>query len=207
MFVPVFLLFSWWFFCLLERGKSRGEGLLRKALSLNYSYFMPVFCLGLLAMHLHLLTVNMAVIAFLYVALSAFYAWYKGEGMSVYTVYLLAGSVLFLAFLTLFGSTSQFISRETLSFVTHWGYVSHILAHFEHTLIGALLILVGSFYCLHFLPNKKAGLWIFLNFFGIVLAAIFLWKRNVGVQYIAFAQPFVLIIAAAGIYGVLTYAK
>jgi len=53
--------------------------------------------------------------------------------------------------------------------------------------------------------DRQAGIWITVTFFTVLLSAIFLWRRNVGAQYIFFLQPFVLILSASGVYLVAHY--
>lgn len=51
----------------------------------------------------------------------------------------------------------------------------------------------------------KAGLWLSLSFLTPLFMAVFMWRRNVGEQYISFAEPFKIIVVAIGIYAVATF--
>jgi hypothetical protein len=51
------------------------------------------------------------------------------------------------------------------------------------------------------MKRPKAALFLTLSFFLPLLMAVFLWRRNVGPQYIYFIQPFLALLVALGVFG------
>lgn len=212
LFVPVFMLFSWSIFQFLERARDAVDTSWKNIFSCQYIFLLPMIIFGLAAFHLHPLTGNIVFVVLAYLLWHAYY-FYAGSSAQAtrYALYALMLIATGIAVKTFFPSLWQLFSGSVVFFEDHWNYSEHILRNFWHPLIGGLLIIFGAWWlAVHNADTQrkqKAAIWIICNAFVIFGAAIFLWERNVGPQYIAFAQPFFLILAAAGMYGVYQYVK
>lgn len=200
MFAPVFLLFSWSLFSVIERSKIHAKTLMGEFFSLQYWYLLPMGLLAALSFHLHALTGNILFILFIYLCIRSIQ--HRGSA-SVVTRYLLyVVSLIAVVTVVKYTLPQEFtwFTASIVFFENHYSYIGHILGQYWHPLLGATLIGLGTWYLVKKSTDKNAGLWIAVNFFVILVAAIFLWSRNVGPQYIFFAQTFGNILAAAGIY-------
>jgi len=63
-----------------------------------------------------------------------------------------------------------------------------------------LFIIFGAYYLTRNEATKKEGIWLLISYSIPLLMAMFLWRRNVGKQYIFFAQSFAIILLASGVY-------
>ena len=199
MFLPVFLIFSFVAFNFFEsKKKSKWELLnkLNEKTKLNFLFFIPMILLGLLSMHIHLLTANFVFVAMVYFILMAALRFREERSFSNhYAIYsglgILVTFVLFLNRNALTGS---------LSFQEHFSYLDKSLFDYANWILAFALIALGSY---SFIKNKrKEGVFVFSSYFTILLMAIFLWDRNVGAQYLFFVKPFQIILISFGIWAV-----
>ena len=201
MFAPLFLLLSWSVYQFLETGKRKVVSLHQSTFNFNYWYVIPIVLFGVLAMHLHQLTGNIAFVIFVYCLVMGFIVWRRKElPFNRYFVYAAAMILVITTLAFVLPQQAQWFMSTLTFFDDHWSYVGHILRNYWHPLIGVLVIGAGTWHLVAQSKKRSAGIWIALNFFVILLAAIFLWNRNVGPQYIFFIQPFGMILAAAGVY-------
>ena len=216
MFAPIFLLFSWTVFQFLERPANgtntriyeklfgflgpRLRAACSAAAHVNYLYLVPMVLLGLLSFHLHALTGNIALVLLVYFAAMLIVTHrVGGDWLNCYAVYLTKLLGLFLLAILLAPQlTMQFTGALTF-FENHWSYVGHVLDNFWHPLAAALLMILGGWHLIR-AAEQKAGVWIVSTFATLLAAAIFLWERNAGAQYIFFAQSFAIILLAAGVH-------
>ncbi len=205
MFAPVFLAFSWVMFLALER-KPR-NALLRslwRLSGMHIGYAVAALALGTLSFHLHALTANSAFVVVAYVAVMAVVSWRHGTHwrdnhyLKIGVLGAIAGSGILIAM----PQAVALFSAGIVPWENHWSYLGHVLRDYAHPLIGAALYVCGvSFLWFSNSPlQKRAGAWIDAHVGMILFAAIFLWSRNVGPQYIFFVQPFIMMGVATGIY-------
>jgi len=203
MFFPIFLLFSWTVFRLLEpNGKYPGIfRFFEKKLGYQWDirFFVPAVILGVLSFYVHQLTAN---IIFIVLAYNVFWAGVifcnKKTIKTKYTFLFLVG-----IFFSVLGSiffpeqlTRQF--GALIFFENHWSYFGKILSDYSHPLIAVGLFGLGI-YSLWVRKRQKESVWLSISSLSLLFFAVFLWRRNVGPQYIFFAQSFVIILIASGI--------
>jgi hypothetical protein len=205
MFAPIFLLLSWsmsQFFGRSLRGhKSRVSSIVASTLNFDYKYLLLVVPLFMLSIHLHLLTTNIVFVLLVFVCSMCAYSRLRGDkqAFSRYAIYSVLGGVLLLAgaiALTQYaGNIPQFLKLNNNA-----GYIEHMLRHFWHPILGALVIIWGVITSFARRDAHVVGrLWISVTALTILIFATMLWNRNVGAQYIFFLQPFIVILAAIGV--------
>lgn len=205
MFAPVFLMFSWMTFLALERAPR--AGMLRRAwrvLGVHLGYAVAALALGVLSLHLHALTANIVFVLVGYLLAMSVVRWREGVTMRAnrYVRLLVLGA--------LFGGALALLAPQSLAALTagivfwedHWSYLGHIARDYAHPLLalGLYVLGVGSLWRSRVRAQRAGAAYLDATVGMIVFAAIFLWHRNVGPQYIFFVQPFVMIGVASGIY-------
>lgn len=197
MFAPVFLAFSTSLYYFLERGKIKSRKLITKVFNFNYIFFIPTVLLGALSYHLHPLTINITIIVFVFFIIRMIQK-LKQEGFRnrylIYNVFI----VIVILIVSLFFEKK--VNGTIEFFNNHCGYIWHILASYWHPLLGGFLLSIGLYSVTKEKQFKGEYIWISINFLTILFAAILLWSRNVGQQYIFFAQTFGFILSSIGIY-------
>lgn len=203
MFAPVFLAFSLSIFLFLEKSfllkKNFWEKMKVKFFpptGLNWVFLPLIFLLGILSLSTHLLTVNIFPIVFVYLLAMAIWEYRIGKkALNRYSVY---SGVM--ALVTLLAVQNQEIrnSLNFFSFVSNWSYFEKVVFDYSHPVLAFSLLLLGMYYLIknHF----KFGLWIVTNFLVILLLAVFVWKRNAGLQYLYLITPFKIIIFSGGVF-------
>jgi hypothetical protein len=206
MFVPVFLSFSWMTFLFLEKkyvGKMPGCKFVADRFGFNLMYAVPATALGVLSLHLHLLTFNIVFMVLVYALVVAGLdvrarGWHWNKYLFIVAVFI-AG----LIGLSLFASNTFALLVSSFSFPdNHYGYFDIVLKDYSHILLASIFFIAGVWYMLRKEKYTKEGLWLTVSFLTPLLMAVFMWRRNVGEQYISFAQPFKLMVIAIGIYAV-----
>ncbi len=213
MFAPIFLLFSWSLFRFLESSRKTSTHIVQDAFNLGWLYLIPCAALGVLSFHLHPLTGNILFVVIIYCLVMTVFFHRLGQSLSRYLVYLLTALGVIVATAIALPAVYGMFSSLLVFFNDNFTYVNHIGATFWHPLLGWLLIMMGVYVSFRPLSRdvtqltteQKAGLWVSVNFLVILLFAIFLWRRNVGAQYIFFIQPFVMILVAIGLERIFRY--
>jgi hypothetical protein len=202
MFVPTFLAFSWTTFLFLEkeyRGKTPLCAWMGRKLGLNLMYLVPAILLGLLSLHLHLLTVMIVPVVLVYalVRMGQERAWKNKYGL------LAAGFVVGAVVLRLVSPANFKMLAESFSFPdNHYGYFAIVLKDYAHALLAIGVFMAGAWYLTRKTVLRERGWWLVLSFAVPLFMAVFMWDRNVGEQYISFAQPFKMMVVAAGIFAI-----
>lgn len=123
-----------------------------------------------------------------------------------YSVLLGLASVVGMAMF--FPKAIRAFTQELVFFDDHFGYLTHALHDFATPVLGVLLITFGAVYLFREGGQQRSSaLYLALAYLVPLLMAIFLWRRNVGPQYIFFIQSFGMILAAAGIVGIFDFLK
>ncbi len=210
MFTPIFLILSTWLFLFLESKfpfkKPKLLGMLSGFFGINFLYLVPVIIIGLLSLHLQLLTVNIAFSLFGYFVIVALLSQYKKIAPSISALWGLGtffvGGVISFLF---FPQIPQAILGTSKLFIDNYGYLEKFLRDFQHPLFGALLIVLGFYTLFVTLKKKKQALWLLTSFLVPLLLTMFVWSRAQGTQYIFYLQPFALILTACGITGIIDW--
>lgn len=204
MFFPIFLLFSWLTFKFLESDyvcKIKSLNGLSNRLGVNLVFLVPATLAGLLSLHLHQLAGNMLMIVTAYFIVRYFMtARNSKKYFNKYLVYLglIVAGVLAVQMSapTLAGS----FFAGLVFFTDHLDYFSITLKDYSHPLIALILVSLGAYFLIKDQETKKEGIWLSVSYVAVLLSAIFLWRRNVGEQYIFFIQSFVMILLSSGVY-------
>jgi len=206
MFFPIFLLFSWFTFRFLEEeyeGKIDFIKLIWRKLGINLKWFLPATLSGLLSFSLHPLTLNMGVIFILYLIVQV--------GLNFYQKGLRLNKYVSLILLLLFGlgvayinnpKIYSFYSKENPIVFNHarWQYFPGAVSDYSIGLFSYLLIVFGLYGIWKSRELSKKAIWLGSCFFGILLAAMFLWNEVYGLRFIFFAMSFGIILLASGIF-------
>jgi hypothetical protein len=227
MFLPIFLLFSWFVFQFLEsryKGKNKYLGKVNERLGINILYLLPAVLLGYASHLTHELTVNIIPVFIAYCAvLFLFYflrdkrvlgkfrapevqnrqfpAWGKYAGILALAG--LAAAALYYFYPAVF---SQFGGKIKI-FNNNYSYFSKVFSDYSHPLLAVVFLSWGIFYLCQRARKLKEAAWIAVSFIFTVLMAVFIWRRNAGGQYIFFILPFGIILISAGIYAAAEFFK
>ena len=211
MFFPLFLAFATVLFAFFERAYQGKISFIKTAwerFGINLVYLVPVIVLAGLNALVHGLSLTIIPIFGMYVLFMAVKSWKEGKGWkNKYGVMVATGivsvvlAVLFVPQLVRLGLGGM------VWFDNHYSYFGYILRDFAHPLLGALVVVFGSVFLWKKLDRPKESLWLTLCFVVPLSMAVWFWSRNAGPQYIFFAQSFVIMLAATGVYGVLRFAK
>lgn len=200
MFAPVYFAFSVSIFKFLESqygGKIRWLKNICNKINLNLPYLLVVLFLGVVSFRVHLLTINIIPVLFVFLFILMIYDLKKKKKI-IKNKYLWLLSLFFI-FLIPFASSHYF--KDALTFfspVFHWTYIEKITLDYSYILIAFVFLLSGCYFLIK--KYGKFGLWITLSFLVPLLLAIFLWDRSAGSQYIYLVEDFKIIIYASGIY-------
>lgn len=209
MFVPTFLAFSWTTFLFLEKkyvGKMPLCKLVSNRFGFNLIYLGPAIVFGALSLHLHLLTVNIVFIVLVYALTQAALVWRHKRTLINKYVFIIASFTMGVIGLKLFAHDTFQLFASSFSFPdNHYGYVGIVLKDYSHALLALFFFSAGVWYMICKEKLNKEGLWLGVSFLTPFFMAVFMWRRNVGEQYISFAQPFKAIIIAIGIYAVVVF--
>lgn len=204
MFFPVFLLFSWLTFKFLESDYGcniKAINRLNSRLGVNLVFLVPAILAGLLSLHLHQLAGNMLMVVAAYLGVRYFLTVRSSKkyfNKDLAYLGLIAAGALAMQILApaLVGS----FFAGLVFFTDHLNYFSITLKDYSHLLIALLLVVLGAYFLIKSKETKKEGIWIAVSYLVPLLAAMFLWRRNVGEQYIFFVQSFVIILLSSGVY-------
>ncbi len=205
MFAPVFLVFATFLYLTLERDARDKIGqFVQKYTGLHVWYGICTVLVGFLALQLHLLTVNIAFVLAIYLVAMAVIATRKQSWRNKYLAWLVVGLILLMIAFIFFAQSITGALAGLKFFENHYNYIGIILRDFAHPLIG-LAFIIGGVVALARSGQISAAMWLASVVGVIVAAAIFLWDRVVGPQYIFFVVPFVSILVGSGVYHLARY--
>ena len=217
MFVPVFLLFWLVVWLALENDigirRSKLLSWVHEKLGINLLWLALAVPLGVLSLHLHLLTKNIFLFLALYIGARALRAlpaiwreWNKGRNAASWWRAVQVYPPLLWGALGALAASAGVMFSPTLRekalagvvfFENHYSYLEKVFGNYAHPLLAFLLLLLGIG-ALWREGRGRQALWLAVSFFGGILAAIFLWQRVAGMQYIFFLEPFGVILVASG---------
>jgi len=203
MFLPVFLLFSWFLFRFFEEeynGKILFFRKIYEHFGLNIIWLLPAAAAGLISWYTHILTANMGVIIFVYLLINFFRIFFRKKRLATnkYAVALLvllaSSGIFYFIFPEIISGYSQFFTF--FKFNSKYFYAA--VSDYTNFFMAYSFIFLGI-YALHKNAGKKSA-WISTNFFSILAAAVFIWGLGFGLRFFFFAMPFGIILISAGIY-------
>lgn len=211
MFFPLFLGMATAAYAFLE-SEYRGRIAFFKTVWEKYSVnlvYLPLFLiLAWLSFSAHQLSATIVPIGALYLGIMSWLAWRKTGGLkNKYSVLFIGGLALGIILLFTFQQAFASFSKELTWLDDHYSYFGYLLSDFAHPLLGATLIVLGIRYLADKLKRPKEALWLTLSFAVPLIMAVFFWNRNAGPQYIFFAQSFVLLLSAVGVYALWRFAR
>lgn len=198
MFAPVFFFFSMSVFWFLEKKIEKKPKWLKKIqekLGLNFLFLPLVFLLGMFSLATHLLTVNIFPIVLIYFLVMATKDYWQNKKILNRYSGFFGGMIL----ITLLAIQNQEI-RNSLNFfslVSNWSYFKKLIFDYSHPILAGTFLLLGVYYLIK--NYSKTGVWIVVNFLTILFLAMFIWKRNAGLQYLYFITFFKTIVFSAGV--------
>ncbi|MDP2838338.1 MAG: hypothetical protein Q8O53_03630, partial [Candidatus Moranbacteria bacterium] len=206
MFLPVFLALATALFAVFER-EYRGTVLwLRQAwerFGINLSYTPLLLVLAGINALVHGLSLILIPIFGAYVLWMAVVVWRKEKTWkNKYAVAVGLGILAVVVALVFFPKLVRLGLGGLVFFDNHYSYFGYVLRDFAHPILGLLMIGWGSYVLGKKLGQPKEALWLTLATVVPLAMAIWFWRRNAGPQYIFFAQSFLLLLTATGVYGV-----
>ncbi|MBI2439623.1 MAG: hypothetical protein HYV45_03445 [Candidatus Moranbacteria bacterium] len=205
MFFPLYLAASTMTFLALEHAYRGRISFLRRfsektGIHLPYAFFAGALFIFSLLTHQLTGTLVFSVGVYLLVRLIQEYRLkktLKNKYSGIALVGVLGISIIAFFFPRFFKS----FSGGLIFFDNHYGYISYVLRDYAHPLLAVLSLCFGIFWIARREKLPNASLFLFLSFFVPLLMAIWLWRRNIGVQYIFFVQSFGMVLVSAGIFG------
>lgn len=205
MFFPVFLAFVTLLFAFFEREYQGKVVVFRKTwerFGVNLYYFVPLSALALVNALVHGLSLTIIPIFGVYCAWLAVVIWRKEKiWKNKYSAVIGLGIVLAVLTVMFFPKLVRLSLGSFVFFDNHYSYLGYMFRDFAHPLLGVLAIGFGSYVLGKKLGKPKEALWLTLSAAVPLMMAIWFWRRNAGPQYIFFAQSFVLLLTATGVYG------
>ncbi len=211
MFFPLYLAATTALYGAYERAYEGRFALLKEA-SRRYGIHLPYLVLAgvitVLSLSVHQMTAHLPLSFGAYVLLQAYFHYRKtGQWKNQYGYSVILGVLGIAGALLFFPKAIRAFTQELVFFDDHFGYLTHALADFATPVIGAVLIAFGAASFFRKPEHRSAAWYLVLAYLVPLFMAIFLWRRNVGPQYIFFVQSFGMILAAAGIVGVFEFLR
>lgn len=211
MFFPLYLAAATALYAAYERtyeGRIRFLADISARYGIHLLYLILAGVLTLLSLSVHQMTAHLPLSFGAYILIQAYLRYRRaGEWKHRYGYSVLLGLAGILGALIFFPQTIRAFTQGLVFFDDHFGYVSHALNDFATPVIGAVLIASGLAYLFRNGEQRSAAWYLALAYLVPLLMAIFLWRRNVGPQYIFFIQSFGMILAAAGIVGIFEFLR
>lgn len=211
MFYPVYLALSWILFQFFETQYRGGIVWLKKIsqkIDLNPVWIVPFLLVAALSFHLQLLTANMAPAFFAYVLILAIWSWWKKiAAINKYSIITALSVIGVVAAKFIMPGTYRLFLSSLKFFINNSNYLFTIFHDYSLVSLAVLVLAAGAWWLAKEEKRPKETLWLFVSFFVPLLMAAFLWKRPQGIQYVFFIQSFLIILMAAGIYGIAMFFK
>jgi hypothetical protein len=212
MFYPMYLMLSWLIFKLFEQyydGKCKVVSFFQKYSGLNLIFLLPVALIGLLSLHLQLLTVNIAAAFFGYVLVQTILQIKKNKKLTLnkYSSYLISMIVAVVALQIILPQSLGIFWASIKFFINNSEYFSRILSDYSNPLFAVIFLIIGI---RHLYVNEKLtkeSLWLSTSLLVPLFMAAFMWKRTQGLQYVFFIQSFLIVLVATGVYAVAAFMR
>lgn len=204
MFLPVFLLFSWFLFRFFEeeyRGKILIFRKIYERLGLNMTWLVPALIFGIISMHIHDLAANIGIVVFLYLVLRSLWIFREKKSLLnknfIALLLLLLGSMIFLFFSP---RTASWYLSVIKFFKFESKYIYAAVGDYTNYILAYGLIFWGIFSLFRKTKDHRAALWLSCMFFATLGPAFLVWNYVFGERLIFFILPFGIILLASGIY-------
>lgn len=205
MFFPLYLATATLTFLTLEKMYNGRVSFLKKIwerFGMNILFALPAMLFFTLSLLTHQLSGTLLFSVAVYLIIRTFQIYRQsGKLRHRYSVLLLIGLTAVVMIAIFFPHFFRTFSGGLIFFDNHYGYFKYILRDYEHSLLATLFIIFGAWWIGKRQGLEKESLWLSILFLVPLIMAIWLWRRNIGAQYIFFAQSFVIILIAGGIFG------
>lgn len=205
MFLPMYLALSTFAFLALEKAYQGKISLLtvfwkKYGINLPYAFLTGIFFV--LSLLTHQLTGTFVFFIAVYIVVRAFQEWRQKHGLlNKYFLLFAFGGIAIVLIAIFFPKFFRSYASGLFFFENNYGYVKYILREYYHPFFGVILLGFGSFWLAKREKLTKESLFVTLSLLVPLSMAIWLWRRNMGAQYIFFAQSFVCILTAIGVFG------
>lgn len=211
MFIPVFLLFSWFLFRFLE-DKYKGNNRIIKKLGdktgLNAMWIIPAAFFGLLSLSIHDLTLNIIFVLTLYLLVQFYFSTRKKKSFfNKYPAMLAAFFTFCLISYLFFRNRIGSDFGDIHFFMANFSYFPKISTDYSFYPLVIILIFLGIYFSIKDNTLKKKIIWVGMCYFAILLSAVFLWHHKPSERYLYFIKPFEIILLAVGIYQLADFLK
>ncbi len=205
MFFPLYMITGTFAFLSLERtyaGQMRFCRYLYEKLGIHIGFAAAALVFFILALFTHQLTMTLIFSLAVYLIVRAFQEYrLNNQWRNKYFILLALGILGTIATALFFSRFFRSFAGGLIFFDNHYGYISYVLRDYYHPLWAVLLMILGGWFIAKRENLPREAYWISLSLLAPLAMAIWLWRRNIGAQYIFFAQAFALILVAAGIFG------
>ncbi|MFZ1627027.1 MAG: hypothetical protein WAT81_04455, partial [Candidatus Moraniibacteriota bacterium] len=211
MFFPLYLTAATAFYAAYEKAY-QGKITALRQFSGRFGIHLPYLVLGIivlpLSLSVHQMTAHLPLAIGAYLMTRTIFAYREtGRFRNKYGISVAIGLVGAVLAVVAVPKAIGAFTQELVFFDDHFGYIGHVLNDFSTPLIGTLLLILGFWTLFRTAASRSAALYLAAAYLVPLLMAIFLWRRNVGPQYIFFIQSFGMILAAAGIVGVFEFLR
>ncbi len=211
MFFPVFLLLSWAVYKFLESDYKGRIAFVKKwseKTGLNLIFGILILILAAISFNIHQLSGSIAAIVGAYILIRLFLTYKKSVAIrNKYAILAGLGSVGAVATWLIKPAVVDSFLAGLVFFENHWNYFTIAFNDYSLIVAAGLTLAAGIYYLAKTEKLPKEALWLSLSFFVPLLMAAFLWRRNVGEQYLFFAKSFLIILIASGIYAVADFIR
>lgn len=208
MFLPMYLATATFAFLALEKaytGKITALRSLWEKFGVNICCALAAGVLFVLSLLTHQLTGTFVFFIAAYLVVRAFQEWRHGKGFhNKYFLLFAVGALALVIVAIFFPKFFRSYAAGLIFFDNNYGYGKYILREYYHPFLGVILLSFGSWWLAKRENMSKESLWLTLSLLAPLAMAIWLWRRNMGAQYIYFAESFAIILTAVGIFGVWT---
>lgn len=205
MFFPVYLVAATCVFLALEQKHTGRFGWMKnisEKWGIHGGYLGGAIACFILSLFTHQLTGTLVFSTAVYLLIRAYQEYRSlGQWRNKYSTLLILGVLGVITIAIFFPKFFRSFAGGLIFFDDHYGYIRHMLRDYYHPLLALLLLFLGGWWIAKREHLPKASLWLATSFLVPLVMAIWLWRRNIGAQYIFFAQSFVMILMAAGVFG------
>ncbi|MCX6766059.1 MAG: hypothetical protein NT136_03835 [Candidatus Moranbacteria bacterium] len=209
MLFPIYLIFSWTVYKLYEshyRGKFSFFRKIYQKLEINPAYLLPAAVAGLVSYEIHELATSIIVALTAYCAIFAVKSLFKGKIINKYSLTLLAAFIAYLIANVFFNDAIRLL-KESVSFLNRrdYDYVKFYFTDFRYLPAGAALMVLGFWFLARKLGKAREAIFIAASAFAPLAFAVSSWTREPAHRYVYFIQSFGIILAAAGVFSLISF--
>lgn len=208
MFFPLYLAASTFVFLTLERayaGKMRFCQYAWDKFGIHIHFATAGIIFFVMALLTHQLAGTFAFSIAVYLIARTFQEYRQNKNLqNRYFILFVLGIIGAITMALFFPKFFRSFSGGLIFFDNHYGYIGYVLRDYYHPLLAILLMVFGGWFIAKRENLYKESLWLSISLIVPLAMAIWLWRRNIGAQYIFFAQAFALMLAASGVFGLWT---